>query len=204
MIRQKGFHLSTRRISASLTAMAAIAFTHVAHAAPLDTAQALDLITKTADSICNVVSTKGDAESSEVKGEVKAQLSGLASKLADAGISGVGSINNAQYQNVLRQDLASTIKDNARCKLTVFEELQSKLIGSASSTQQSGSITNGAGSTPRVSNIQQELDLNGGQSILLTDDRIIFTVIGHPFAANGNVIGVKVEGKVKGLMSVRP
>jgi hypothetical protein len=80
MIRQRGFHLSRRRISASLTAMAAIAFTHVAHAASLDTAQALDLITKTADSICNVVSTKGEAESSEVKGEVKAQLSGLASR----------------------------------------------------------------------------------------------------------------------------
>jgi hypothetical protein len=59
-------------------------------AAPLDAQQAMDLITNTADRICNVVSTKGDVESSEAKGEVKAVLSGLAAKLADVGVSSSG------------------------------------------------------------------------------------------------------------------
>ena len=99
-------------------------------AAPLDAQQAMDLITNTADRICNVVSTKGDAESSEAKGEVKAVLSGLAAKLADVGVSSSGSINSDQYQNVLRQDLASTLKNNAECKLKVFDTLQAKLLSS--------------------------------------------------------------------------
>jgi hypothetical protein len=74
------------------------------------------------------VSTKGEAESSEVKGEIKAQLSGLAAKLADAGISGSGSINNDQYQSVLRKDLPTALQNNAICKLKVFDTLQNKLL----------------------------------------------------------------------------
>jgi hypothetical protein len=91
--------------------------------------QALDLITSTADRICNVVSAKGEAQSSEVQGNIKAQLSGLASKLADAGVSGSGQITSAQYQNVLRQDLASTLRDNAACKLKVFDTMHKTLFG---------------------------------------------------------------------------
>jgi hypothetical protein len=109
--------------------MIAIVFAQMARAAPLDTtAQALNLITQTADRICNVVSTKGEVESSDVKGQVQAQLSGLAAKLASVGVSGTGSINNEQYQNVLRQDLASTLHDNTECKLKVFQTLEAKLL----------------------------------------------------------------------------
>jgi len=64
--------------------------------------KALELITNTADRICNIVSTKGDADSTEAKGDVKAQVNGLLSKLADIGVSGSGGINNETYQNVLR------------------------------------------------------------------------------------------------------
>jgi len=71
------------------------------------------------DKICNVVSLQGEIESSEVKGQVKAQLSGLAAKLADVGVSGTGSINNEQYQNVLRQDLAFKRRPAARAEIRV-------------------------------------------------------------------------------------
>jgi hypothetical protein len=109
--------------------MVAIVFAQMARAAPLDTtAQALNLITQTADRICNVVSTKGEIESSDVKGQVQAQLSGLAAKLASVGVSGTGSINNEQYQKVLRQDLASTLHDNTECRLKVFQTLEAKLL----------------------------------------------------------------------------
>jgi hypothetical protein len=96
----------------------------------LDVQKVLDQITNTADKICNVVSTKGEANSEEVKGSVKAQLSGLASKLADIGVTGSGAINNEGYQNVLQQDLAATLRDNTACKLKVFDTLQSKLLKS--------------------------------------------------------------------------
>jgi hypothetical protein len=101
----------------------------IARAESLEAEQkALDLITNTADKICNVVSTRGEAESSEVKGEIKAQLKGLAAKLADAGISGTGSIINEQYQSVLREDLPTALRDSAACKLKVFDTLQNKLL----------------------------------------------------------------------------
>jgi Domain of unknown function (DUF4189) len=90
--------------------------------------RALALITKTADKICNIVSSSGEAQSSTVRGNVKAQLSGLASKLADVGISGTGTITSDQYQNVLRKDLAATLHHNVECKRKVFETLQSKLL----------------------------------------------------------------------------
>jgi hypothetical protein len=79
------------------------------------------------------VSTSGQADSSEVNGNVTAQLRGLASKLADLGVSGTGRISSEQYQNVLRSDLAATLKDNAACKLKVFETLQTKFLSSESS-----------------------------------------------------------------------
>jgi len=129
---RKDFHQSSGPIRALLASMAALAFANASQAASPDTAQALDLITNTADKICNVVTTKGETESTQVNGQVKAELSGLASRLANVGISGSGSITHDQYQNVLRQDLAATLHDNAKCKLKVFEDLQVKLIPEAS------------------------------------------------------------------------
>lgn len=102
----------------------------LAHAEITDLQKALELITNTADKICNVVSTSGEANSKEVQGSVAAHLSGLASKLADVGVSGSGAINNKAYQNVLQADLAATLKDNAACKLKVFDTLQDKLLKS--------------------------------------------------------------------------
>lgn len=110
--------------------IAAAPATHdIARAESLEAqAKALELITNTADRICNIISTKGEADSSEAKGNVTAQLNGLASKLADIGISGSGSINKEKYQNVLQQDLATALKDSAACKFKVFDSLQSKLL----------------------------------------------------------------------------
>lgn len=101
----------------------------IAHGQSIDEqAKALNLITETADRICNVVSDKGTANSSEVKGDINVQLSRLASLLAAAGITGTASITNEAYQGPLRQDLAKVLNDNATCKLQVFISLQNKLI----------------------------------------------------------------------------
>ncbi|HET6376865.1 MAG TPA: hypothetical protein VFG05_00925 [Methylocella sp.] len=107
-----------------------------AHADNFEAQQkALDLITAAADKICNVVSTRGEVNSSEVQGNVTVQLRGLATKLAEAGVSGTGSITSEQYENVLRSDLAATLKDNTACRLKVFETLQQKLLGSSPSIE---------------------------------------------------------------------
>lgn len=91
-------------------------------------AKALDLITKTADSVCSIVTQHGSSESVNVKGEVKAQLDGLIKKLADLGINGAADWKSDQYEGVIRTDLASAIQNNAQCKFNVFDKLQAKMI----------------------------------------------------------------------------
>jgi hypothetical protein len=140
-----------------------------AYPAPLDAPQAIDLLTNTADRICNVVSTKGTTQSSEVKGEVKAQLSGLASKLADVGVSGSGSLNNDEYQNVIRQDLAQTLRDNATCKLKVFETLQTKLLAASAAPVPEPT-------PPKVTNADLGLAANG--SLVGRNTRFILQMYG--------------------------
>lgn len=112
----------------ALAALIPIFFGSAADAEPLG--DNLKLITDTADRICNVVTAAGSSNSSEVQGQVKAELHGLLSHLAEAGISGSGKVSEDHYQNVLRQDLAGTLRDNAACKLKVFETLSTKLLSS--------------------------------------------------------------------------
>lgn len=95
--------------------------------------QALEVITNTADRICNVVTTRGETESSEIQGNIRAQLTGLAARLSDTGLSGTGRITSTQYQNVLQNELAVTLRNNAECKLRVFETLHRTLLGQSPS-----------------------------------------------------------------------
>lgn len=105
-------------------------------------AQALDLIADTADRICNVVTTSGETQSSEVQGSIQAQLSRLASWLVSAGVSGSGKITTEQYQNVFREDLADVLRHNADCKVKVVELLHSSILSSTpGSFPQSGGGT---------------------------------------------------------------
>ena len=103
--------------------------------------KALELITNTADRICNVVSTRGEASSAEAQGNIKAQLSGLASKLAEAGVAGSGKVTSERYQNVLRQDLSATMRDSAKCKLDVFNSLRSLVSNDSRSDGGGGQTT---------------------------------------------------------------
>jgi hypothetical protein len=100
----------------------------MAQAQSPDAEKILALITGTADRICYVIADKGSALSEEVKGAVNVELSGLASQLIGAGVKGTGGITNEEYQGVLRQELATSIRESAKCKREVFESLQAKLL----------------------------------------------------------------------------
>jgi hypothetical protein len=126
----------------ALAALIPILFGNVAAAEPLaQQADGLKLITDTADRICNVVTAAGSSSSIDVQGQVKAELRGLASRLVDAGISGSGKLSEERYQSVLRQDLAGTLRDNAACKLKVFEALSSRILPSGPSKEPSLDIS---------------------------------------------------------------
>jgi choline dehydrogenase-like flavoprotein len=101
-----------------------------------DTAAALTALADTADRICGIVSTQGEAGSSKVQGDIHAELNGLARRLATLGGSGSVDISSSKYQGLLQQDLPTALKDLRECKLKVFQQLQAvTLPGTA---QQSG------------------------------------------------------------------
>jgi len=125
----------------ALVAVISVFLGGAANAEPLgDQANALKLITDTADRICNVVTAAGSSSSFDIDGQVKAELGGLASRLAGVGVSGSGKLNEERYQNVLRQDLAGTLRDNAACKLKVFETLSTKILSAAPQVEQAPNI----------------------------------------------------------------
>lgn len=93
-----------------------------------DTAAALTAIADTADRICGIVVTQGEAGSSKVQGEIRAELNGLARRLANIGGSGTVDITSSKYQGLLQQDLPTTLKDIRECKLKVLRQLQATVL----------------------------------------------------------------------------
>jgi hypothetical protein len=99
-------------------------------AAPVraDTPATLAAIADAADRICGIVATQGEAGSSKAQGEIHAELSGLARRLATIGGSATADITSSNYQGLLQADLPTTLKDIRECKLHVFEKLQATLL----------------------------------------------------------------------------
>jgi hypothetical protein len=91
-------------------------------------AKALELVTKTANSICITVNTEGSSDSEEVTGAVNAKLNGLIGKLANLGISGAGSYGADRYAGLIRKDLPTALENVNACKTNVFNKLVPVLV----------------------------------------------------------------------------
>jgi hypothetical protein len=94
-----------------------------------DTGAALSAIADTADRICGIVTTGGEASEGKVAVDVHAELAGLAKRLASLGVSGAGDLTSSKYQGVLQQDLPTALKDTRECKLKVLDKLQAAVLG---------------------------------------------------------------------------
>jgi hypothetical protein len=91
--------------------------------------KALRAISAFAAETCgNPVALEGNSSNLELSGEVKSKLQGLIAQVADVGITGAGKYKRDDYKNVLQTQLSDALKDNATCKLKVFEVLQEKMI----------------------------------------------------------------------------
>jgi hypothetical protein len=71
---------------------------------------ALKEIRETAADICYTVQQEGQYSESELSGKVQAQLNGVISKLVQLNVEGAGKLSNQQYQGVVREQLASTLR----------------------------------------------------------------------------------------------
>jgi hypothetical protein len=91
-------------------------------------AQALKLITATADQICQSAPLEHTDTGLDLTGEAKAKLGGVVGKLADLGISGTAKYTSNHSMGVLQQDIVAAIRAGNSCKLEVFRTLERDLI----------------------------------------------------------------------------
>ena len=117
--------------------LAAMVWASRAMPAEADTRDALALIVEAAQKICNDVPTMGERQSIGVNGDVKAELNGLLKRLGDIGISGSGKYEADKYAGVLQHDLASALKENGECKLTVLRLLIDRVMPQAEAASKS-------------------------------------------------------------------
>jgi len=159
---------------------------------------ALLVITETADKICNQSPPLvGSGETIELSGNAKAALNGAISRVVDLGVAGAGKYASDQYIGVLRSDLAKTIEGNTNCRLAVFNALNANLLGKAATSPSGTSIPSVPGQVEGID--EKEFSLAAGQSTFLTKDKVVMSVIGHPFGGNGPLMGIRVAGEVKPL-----
>jgi YARHG domain len=124
------FPLSARTFALLSLMGASLGASAPANAQTIDEQQkvVIEIIISTAHSLCYDVSPDSHTKAEGVKGDVKAQLTGLAAKIADIGLTGAGDITDNETQGVLQADLATALKDSAACKIHVLDALASKLL----------------------------------------------------------------------------
>lgn len=166
-------------------------FVYVGYPQDLETqAKALDLIIKTANSICTTVNTEGSSDSEKVTGAVDAKLNGLIGKLANLGISGDGSYSADHYAGLIREDLPAALKNVDDCKTNVFNKLQPMMIpGGRSNTNQKDA------SCPSIAGTWYSLELNNLSTIRQNGCEIseIATKNNFYYELTGRAVGDKFE-----------
>lgn len=98
-----------------------------ASAAQVDPQQ-IELIKNTAASICDVVNeAKGKKSDIQIKGDVKAQLSGLIGKVVDIGAGGAGTITQNEFEGLSQDATATALIGAQGCRERVFNKMFDKL-----------------------------------------------------------------------------
>ena len=92
--------------------------------------QALQLISNTANDICQAAPLEQTNRGVDLSGEASAKVGGLVGKLADLGVSGAAQYQSGASKGVLQKDLIAAIQSANDCKLQVFRMLEAKLLPS--------------------------------------------------------------------------
>lgn len=117
-------------ISLRKPAVVAVALLVQASAVQALDGRTLALINESANDICGSIDRDGGGSSTAIEGNISAELSGLARRLADAGIDGSARLESDDYSNVVRQELGSELANTRECRLRVFEMLVDRVESS--------------------------------------------------------------------------
>lgn len=89
------------------------------------------LIVETAERICGISATDGSSSSIDVEGEADASISLLTRRLIGLGVEGGANLQESEYQNVLREQLADELKDSRQCRQRVFDQMFAAVFGAS-------------------------------------------------------------------------
>ncbi|MCF4123797.1 hypothetical protein [Methylobacterium sp. SyP6R] len=104
----------------ALPIFASTCYASVLGAKELNTSQ-ISLIRETVTNICNTVSgAKGLKTEAQIAGDVKAQLGGLAGKLATAGLEGQTSIRRDAFEGLSQEATAEALQGDRLCRERLF------------------------------------------------------------------------------------
>ncbi|AVD88487.1 hypothetical protein [Pseudomonas sp. SWI44] len=89
--------------------------------------RAMKLSIETSNAICGQAPLAGETTKTTVQGNIDAQLSGLAKKLAKLGISLSADHTKEAHQGVLKSQVLDAIKSTQTCKLEVLKTITAHL-----------------------------------------------------------------------------
>lgn len=97
------------------------------------TAQDIQVGTETilsfAEQLCGELDSTGSVSKVEMDGQADAGIALLSKRLLDLGISGAAKLEEGEYSNVLREQLADDLQDNRGCRRSVFDKMFSVVFG---------------------------------------------------------------------------
>jgi hypothetical protein len=95
---------------------------------------ALKAISQTASEICTTAPIHEQHRNVELTGDAKAKLDGVVGKIVGLGLQGAAKYSSGNSRGVLQKDLAKALKDGNDCRLTVFNTLAPKMVGTLKTT----------------------------------------------------------------------
>jgi len=102
--------------------------------------KALTVISDTADRLCDKIMMSGFSSDTAISGVAQAELAGVLKRFADAGVKGNAELRNNEYQGLVREQLASALKDSRDCKRDVFKVLVDRLLPKGSTSNNVGAV----------------------------------------------------------------
>ena len=88
--------------------------------------RALNIIADFAKRMCTEIPLYMSSQSSELTGEVNAELQGIISRLADLGVEGAIRYQDGENFGYLQKDLISALKESLNCRLKIWEDLKDR------------------------------------------------------------------------------
>lgn len=90
--------------------------------------KALTMIGDFAERICKDPTLRGSISSIDAQGKAKVEASKLVKQLAHLNVEGALKFSTSDYEGLMQKDLLPALKDTAKCKQKIFDDLKDRFL----------------------------------------------------------------------------